>query len=122
MTMQKFIDYCLTKKEAYLDFPFGEDVCVVKVRKKIFAQAFRLKGVETVTLNCTAEAGQLYRAMFEDIVVRGYHCPPIQQPYFNSMPLDVLKDEILTEMIDESYTTVVKKLPKYIQTEIFGAY
>ena len=54
--------------------------------------------------------------MFPNIVVRGYHCPPIQQPYFNTLPPDgEVPYEMIIEMIDLSYKTVVEKLPKYIQ-------
>lgn len=118
MNNQQFIEECLKYKGAYLDFPFGETVYVVKVKNKIFAQAFTLKGVETITLNCTEEAGIYYRNKFEGIITRGYHCPPIQQPYFNSMATESLPNEIILEMILHSYNTVVAKLPKYIQKEL----
>lgn len=114
----EFIDICLTKKGAYVDFPFGEDVCVVKVKNKIFAQSFFLKGIATITLNCTLEGGFFYRNCYEGIVTRGYHCPPNQQPYFNSMPIEKLPDEVIIEMIEHSYSKVVSKLPKYVQAEL----
>ncbi len=118
MTEQEFMNYCLNKCGAYLDFPFGSDVAVIKVGKRIFAQLFELKGITTVTLNCTFEGGLYYRSTYPDIVTRGYHCPPVQQPYFNSMPLEKLSDETLIEMIEHSYETVFNKLPKYKQKEI----
>jgi predicted DNA-binding protein (MmcQ/YjbR family) len=51
--------------------------------------------------------------------VRGYHCPPVQQPYANSLPLDgsVPEDDIL-ELADLAYEAVVAKLPKYRQREL----
>lgn len=118
MTEKEFLDYCLNKKGAYLDFPFGNDFAVVKVGKRIFAQMFELKGIPMITLNCTYEGGLYYRSIFPDIVTRGYHCPLVQQPYFNSMPLDKFADEIIIKMIEHSYETVFNKLPKYVQTEI----
>lgn len=118
MTEKDFLDYCLNKRGAYLDFPFGSDVAVVKVGKRIFAQLFELKKIVTVTLNCTYEGGLYYRSNYPDIVTRGYHCPIVQQPYFNSMPLDKLPDEIIIEMIEHSYETVVNKLPKNKQMEL----
>lgn len=57
MTKEEFASLCMAKNGAYIDFPFGDDFLVVKVRGKIFAQSFMLKGVETVTLNCTREGG-----------------------------------------------------------------
>lgn len=125
MTPKQVIDYCLSKSGTYLDYPFGPDVSVIKVGKteekpgRIFAQVFALKGKDTVTLNCDMMTGQLYRQLFPDTVVRGYHCPPVQQPYFNTLPLDnAAPDEMLVEMIEHSYKTVVRKLPKYIQKEL----
>ena len=52
--------------------------------------------------------------------VRGYHCPAVQQPYFNTFPLDSVPDELIFEMTDHSYTTVVGKLPKYKQRKLLG--
>ena len=118
-TPQELIQYCLSKNGAYIDHPFGPDSEIIKVEKKIFAQFFQLKGVDTITLKCDAMTGQFYRQMFPNIVVRGYHCPPVQQPYFNTFPLDgSVPDEIIFEMIDHSYSVVVSKLPKYLQRKL----
>lgn len=119
ITPQELIEYCLSKNSAYVDHPFGPDSEIIKVEKKIFAQFFQLKGKDTVTLKCDAITGQFYRQMFPDVVVRGYHCPPVQQPYFNTFPLDgSVPDEIIFEMIDHSYAVVVGKLPKYLQRKL----
>lgn len=119
MTAQELIKIGLKKTGAYLDYPFGPDVTVLKVENRIFLQVFLLKGALTTTMNCTAEIGQLYRSMFPEIVVRGYHCPPVQQPYFNTMPLDgAVPDEMLVEMLEHSYRTAVTKLPKYVQKRL----
>lgn len=118
MTKEEFVGLCMAKNGAYIDFPFGDDPLVVKVSGKIFAQSFMLKGVETVTLNCTREGGEFYCAAFDGIVTRGYHCPQVQQPYFNSFSLSKLPDAVIAEMINHSYETVKAKLPKYIQREL----
>lgn len=119
MTTKQLLDYCLKKNGAYTDFPFGPDCCVVKVKKKIFAQLFTLKGIESVTLNCDMMTGEFYRGLYPGVIVRGYHCPPVQQPYFNTFPLTgEVPDELIYEMADHSYKTVVGKLPKYVQREL----
>lgn len=122
MTAQQVIDLCLSHKGAYLDYPFGSESTIVKVGKtaekpgRIFAQVFVLKGKDTVTLNCERMTGEFYRQLYPGVVVRGYHCPPVQQPYFNTFPLDgKVPDDMIAEMIEHSYQTVVGKLPKYIQ-------
>ena len=119
MTPEQGIAYCLQKSGAYIDQPFGPESTIIKVEKKIFAQFFILRGVESVTLNCEKMQGDFYRQLFLGVVVRGYHCPPVQQQYFNTLPLDgLVPDEVTREMIDHSYATVVGKLPKYIQKKL----
>ena len=120
MTQSELLNYCLSKKGAYIDHPFGPDSDIIKVEGKIFAQLFLLKGKETVTLNCERMTGDFYRQMYPGLIVRGYHCPPVQQPYFNTFPIDSVPDELILEMTDHSYNTVVGKLPKYKQKALMG--
>ena len=127
MTHTQIIVYCLAKPGAYLDYPFGPDFAVVKVKApsqqkgRIFAQPFILRRPSRccVTLNCAPDAGDFWRQMFPGSVTRGWHCPPVQQPHFNTVNLDgtVPDDEIL-RMIDHAYTVVVAKMPKYAQREL----
>ena len=124
MTSQQIIDYCLTKPRAYLDFPFGEDVTVIKVKAqrdtgRIFAQIFTLKNEPCATFNCDRMTGEFYRNLYSDTVTRGYHCPQVQQPYFNTLKLDgTIPDGEIIRMIEHSYSVVVAKLPKYLQKEL----
>lgn len=119
MKTEEIINYCLKKNGAYIDHPFGPESTIIKVEKKIFAQFFTLKGIESVTFNCDAMTGEFYRSLFPGVVVRGYHCPPVQQPYFNTLPLDgEVPDELILEMADHSYKTVMGKLPKYVQKRL----
>lgn len=124
MTHNQIIDYCLTKPGAFIDFPFGIDVPVVKVKSenspaRIFAQVFTLKGEKKATFNCDARARMFYRSLYPTAVTRGYHCPPIQQPYFNTVTLDgTVPDDELIGMIDHAYAVVVSKLAKKYQREL----
>ena len=53
------------------------------------------------------------------IVVRGYHCPPVQQPYFNTLPLTgAVPDGEILELADRAYAVTVAKLPQYRQREL----
>lgn len=119
MIPQDFIKYCLNKNGAYDDYPFGLETTVIKVKGKIFAQFFKLQGRDMATFNCDRLYGEFYRNLYPGAVVRGYHCPPVQQPYFNTVPIDnTLDDTVVLEMIDHSYSRVVSKLPKYVQNEL----
>lgn len=100
---------------------------VVKVKApsqekgRIFAQILVLHGEPKVTLNCTPETAEFYRSVYPGSVVRGWHCPPVMQPHFNTVSLDgTVPDEELLRMIDHAYAVVVAKLPKYIQRELLG--
>lgn len=116
MNLDEIKAYCLTKPKAYEDHPFGEFPICCKVNKKIFAQLYPDK----VTLKCTAFAGQMFREAYPGIVVRGYHCPPVQQPYWNTIDLEYFPAEELPMMIDHAYETVVSTFPKKVQQEILG--
>ena len=125
MTLSDIEAYCLAMPGAYLDLPFGPEFPVIKVKApsmekgRIFAQLFILRGEPKVTLNCDVMTAELYRAVYPGTVTKGYHCPPVQQPYFNTIRLDgTVPDEILIGMIDHAYKVVVGKLPKKYQKEL----
>lgn len=121
MTHSDLLSYCLQKKGAYEDHPFGDNCTVVKVKKRIFAQLFMLGGEPMLTFNGDIPTGEFYRTMFPDDVKRGYHCPPVQQPYFNTVNLSgSVPDEELLRMIDGSYKYVVSKLTKKAREELIN--
>lgn len=109
--------YCLSKPKAVETYPFGEWPICYKVNGKIFAQLYEDK----ITLKCTAFQGQLFRQAYPDIVVRGYHCPPVQQPYWNTIDLSRFPDEELPHMIDLAYEAVIACFSKQVQKEILDA-
>lgn len=126
MTPDEMLEYCLAKPGAYLDHPFDPDHTAVRLKVptmpdkgRIFAEVFVLRGVDTVTLRSEPEMALTYRDMYPGVVVRGYHCPPAEARYANTMPLDGgVPDDHLLEMADEAYAFVVAKLPKYRQAEL----
>lgn len=126
MTSQQILDICLLKPGAHVTFPFGADSFVVKLKSpssqaRIFAQLFLLRGEPYATFNCDAATGLYYRALYPESVTRGYHCPPVQQPYFNTVKLDgSVPDDVLANMIEHAYHTVLHKLPKYARRELIG--
>lgn len=119
MTLEEIKTYCLKKNKAYEDYPFGDIPICYKVAGKIFAQLYPHKEDYKITLKCTADSGQFYRMAYPGKVVRGYHCPPIQQPYWNTIYLEDFPDEELLNMIDHAYDTVIAGLSKKAQRELF---
>lgn len=119
MTHKEILDYCLKKRGAYQDFPFGDGTICIKVKNRIFAQLFDLKGEPMLTFNGDALTGDFYRQTYPEDVKRGYHCPPVQQPYFNTVRLGgSVPDEVIRGMIDSSYKYVVGKLAKKLRKEL----
>ena len=111
-------EYCLKKHRAYEDFPFGDIPICYKLNGKIFAQLYPNTNDFKITLKCTYDDGQFYRAVFPEKVVRGYHCPPVQQPYWNTVYLDDFPDDELLMMIDKAYDAVFHSFSKKVQREI----
>ena len=110
--------YCLSKWKAYEDHPFGDTPICYKLNKKVFAQVYPNPEDYKVTLKCTADAGQFYRQAYPGVVVRGYHCPPVQQPYWNTIDLKDFPDEELLNMIDHAYDTVLRSFSKKVQKQL----
>ena len=110
--------YCMQKHKAYEDFPFGDTPVCYKLNGRIFAQLYPHETDYKITLKCPAGVGAFYRQVYPGRVVRGYHCPPVQQPYWNTVLLDGFSDEELLQMIDLAYETVLRGFSRKIQAEI----
>lgn len=121
MQLEEIKAYCLEKWKACEEYPFGEVPICYKLNRKIFAQIYPEPGDFKITLKCTADAGQFYRQVYPGIVVRGYHCPPVQQPYWNTIYPDQLLGEEVMNMIDHAYETVLHSFSKKVQKEIMTA-
>lgn len=118
MNLEAIKNYCKNKPCTTEEYPFGEVPICYKLNGKIFAQLYPYEYDFKITLKCTADAGQFYREVYPGKVVRGYHCPPVQQPYWNTIYLDDFPDDELLNMIDLAYDTVLSKLSKKDQKRI----
>ena len=112
LTSTELLDYCLLKRAAYEDLPFGPSPVCAKVGGKIFAQLFSSEQGAKVTLKCEPELARLLRAQYPLAVSRGWHCPPVQQPYWNTVLVSGVPAKVLLEMIDHSYERAVGSLTK----------
>ncbi len=118
MLFEEIRDYCLSKHKAYEAYPFGDIPICYKLNNKIFAQIYPNISDYKITLKCTADFGEFYRMIYPEKVVRGYHCPSVQQPYWNTVYLDDFPDDELLNMIDHAYDTVFKSFSKKVQKQI----
>lgn len=118
MTVQEIKSYCQSKHMATEEYPFGDIPICYKLNGKIFAQIYPNESDYKITLKCTADIGQFYRTVYPGKVVRGYHCPPVQQPYWNTVYVSDFPDDELLDMIDHAYDAVLKSFSKKIQMQI----
>ena len=111
MDPQEILDCCLTKPGAYLDCPFGPEPICARVEKRIFAEVYPSRGWGT--LKCEPMQGLVWRERYPQAVRRGYHCPPVQQPYNNTVTIDgTVEEAVLLEMIRHSYDRALKSLTR----------
>ncbi len=101
--------YCLDKKGATEDLPFGDDALVLKVAGKMFALIKIGAEAPWINLKCDPEIALDLRKKHLSITP-GYH---MNKLHWNTVELDgSLTDEKILEMVDHSYDLVVKGLQK----------
>ncbi len=118
MTVEDIKEYCRNKHKVTEEFPFGDIPICYNLNGKIFAQLYPYEYDYKITLKCTSDAGQFWRMVYPEKVVRGYHCPPVQQPYWNTIFLADFPENELLNMIDFAYDTVFSKFSKKEQKRI----
>lgn len=109
MNQHILIEYLSSKPEATLEYPFGPEAEVFKVRGKMFALVMHKENVVRVNLKCDPlEAIQL-RDIFES-VTQGYH---MNKKHWNTVCLDgSIPSGEVERMIDSSYELVVRLLTR----------
>ncbi len=93
---------------AVLEYPFGDDVMVYKVMNKMYALVGDTKGLN---LKCDPNDAIAYRDIYEN-VIPGYH---MNKKHWNTILFDKddsIPDDIIVDMVKESYDLVVSKLTK----------
>lgn len=95
----------LSYEGAFLDFPFGEQPAVYKVRgtNKMFALLLEQNGILRLSLKCDPLLAETLRQKYES-VLPGYHLP---KRHWNTIILDgQLPPEEVEALIDHSYQLV----------------
>jgi len=109
MDGKALINYCLSKKGAYEDFPFGPDVLVIKVSSKMFALVSGRGSKLNISLKCDPFLAEDLRAKYPS-VNPGYH---LSKKHWNTVLIDgTVHEQELHWMIDHSYELVLKSLTK----------
>ena len=108
-------DYLLAKKGTVKEFPFGPDVSVFKVMNKMFALMTKDEDFFRINLKCNPQDALSMREVFPS-VLPGYH---MHKKHWNTIILDgTVPDDVIFQMIDDSYTLVVKGLTKAARTSL----
>ncbi len=104
----------LSQLGATQDFPFGPDVAVFRVAKKMFALLGIHRGMLMLNLKCPPEQGAALREMFPAIT-EGYHMDKRHwiSLYFDSS--NPIPEGEVERLIEQSYQLVLKSLPKKTQ-------
>ena len=116
MTAARLRRACLALPGAEETFPFGPENSVFKVAGKMFALSpLKSKPPLRISLKCEPDLAEGLRAAHEAIIP-GYH---LNKRHWNTVMLDgSLPEQMVVEMIEDSYDLVVAKLPKSTQAEL----
>lgn len=113
MNIEELREYCLTKKGVTESFPFDETTLVFKVAGKMFCLTDLVDDF-AVALKNDPEKNMELREKFP-AVKPGYH---MNKQHWNTVQVDgTISDELLKQLVDESYQLIVQKLPKKTREE-----
>ncbi|MDP2561247.1 MmcQ/YjbR family DNA-binding protein [Psychrobium sp. 1_MG-2023] len=112
--MEIYINYIMAKHFCLLDYPFGRELKVFKVKGKIFAIV--AEGNENqrpnICLKCTPESAIELRKQYQAIVANSQY----NEKHWNTVFMDdSISDQQIKTMIDTSYDLVVAGLPKKVK-------
>jgi predicted DNA-binding protein (MmcQ/YjbR family) len=108
-------NYLLSKPETAQDFPFGNDVYVYKVKKKMFALIGWREDKMMLNLKCEPDEAAALCELFNSITP-GYH---MDKKHWISIYFDgCVPDGEVKRLIDGSFKLVVDKMPKRDQRSI----
>ena len=115
MNIEMLREYCLSKKAATEDFPFGEETLVFRVMNKIFLLVSLNSDPLQFNAKCDPEKAVELREAYE-AVKPGYH---MNKKHWNTVVIDgSISTRLIKEMIDDSYDLIVQSLPKKSREEL----
>ena len=107
--------WCLRQAGANEDFPFGPEHSVFKVAGKMFALSALDRTPLEVSVKCEPELAVSLRASYPAIRP-GYH---LNKRHWNTITIDgSLPDQLLRDLIEDSYDLVVSALPKRTRDQL----
>ncbi|HYG40167.1 MAG TPA: MmcQ/YjbR family DNA-binding protein [Cytophagales bacterium] len=108
-------EYCLSKKLAAEDTPFGPEALVFKVCGKMFALLTFDGEVLRINLKNSPEINLELREQYS-FISPGYH---MNKKYWNTILInDYINKDLLFSLVDQSYLAVVNGLPKKLKESL----
>ena len=119
MNIEDYRNYCLAKKGVTEEFPFDEETLVFKVMGKMFALTSLKRweeGDESVNLKCDPDRAIELREQYE-CINPGFH---MSKKHWNTVQINngELSEQLICELIDNSYKLVVNGLTKKLKEEL----
>ena len=107
--------WCLQQAGAVEEFPFGPETSVFKVAGKIFSLSALGRVPLEVSVKCEPVLAVALRDSYPAIRP-GYH---LNKRHWNTIRLDgSLPDELVRDLIEDSYDLVVSALPKRVREQL----
>jgi len=119
MTLQELMEHALRYPSGCAENPFGpESLCIrIGPHGPIFLNLMPVNN--WASFRCEPQQGMVWRTQFPGTVRRGWHCPPVQQPYNNTVTLNgTVPDPILLDMLDHSYYRALRSMTKEKRREL----
>ena len=117
MNVETLREYCLAKKGVTETFPFDSETLVFKVMNKMFALVPLERQPSQINLKCDPEWAIELRETYDGVVIPGYH---MNKNHWNTIYIEQLAPQMMTQLIDHSYELVVAKLPKTVREALKG--
>ena len=112
LTAERLKALCLDQPSAEETFPFNAELSVFKVGGKVFALTDLDATPLRISLKCVPEVATKLRVEYPAIT-GGYH---LNKQHWNTVLIDgSVPDDLVREMIEDSYDLVRAKLPKAVR-------
>jgi predicted DNA-binding protein (MmcQ/YjbR family) len=115
MNARALREYCLSFTGAEETFPFAPGVSVFKVSGKMFALSRLDHAPLAVSVKCEPALAEQLRVTYAE-VLPGYH---LNKRHWNTVMIDgSLSDQMVKDMIEDSYDLVVSSLSRARQAAL----
>lgn len=114
-TAERLKGVCLDQPAAEETFPFSAELSVFKVAGKVFALCALDETPLRISLKCVPELAVRLRIEYPAITA-GYH---LNKQHWNTVLIDgSVPDDLVREMIEDSYDLVRAKLPRTVRNTL----